>query len=271
MKNKLSSILAGLVLLFSILACSITINDDWGGNGKTVRGSGTVVEETRTVSNVSGVELTIQGTLYITMGDSETLRIEAEDNLMEYIQTDVSMGRLVIKSLQGTNLQNSRPIKYYLTVTKLDLLVTSSSGDIETDNLQSDSFTVTINSSGNISISSLDCASFRVRISSSGNVDVSELMADSISVDISSSGNLDVQKGQVQKQDINISSSGEYRARDLESVSADVVLTSSGEATIRVRDHLTGRLSSSGNINYIGDPDINVSTTSSGKAVQIGK
>ena len=257
--------------MFSILDCTVTIDNDWGNINETVRGSGTVVEETRTVSNVSGVELTMQGTLYITIGDSESLRIEAEDNLIEYIQTDVNMGSLVIRSRQGTDLQNTRPIKYYLTVTMLSSLVISSSGDIETENLQSDSLSVTISSSGNVSISGLDCTSLHVKISSSGNVSVSELMADSISVDISSSGNLDIQKGKAQKQDINISSSGEYRAREVESVSADVVLTSSGEATILVSDHLTGNLSSSGNINYIGNPDVNVSMTSSGRTVQIGK
>ena len=271
MKNKLSFTLAGLVLLFSILACNVTIDNDWGNNDETVRGSGKVIEEARTVSNVSGVELTMQGTLYITMGDKESLRIEAEDNLLEYIQTDVSMGRLVIKSRQGINLRNAQPIKYYLTVTELNSLVVSSSGDIETKDLKSDSFSITISSSGNVSIDGLDCTSLRVRISSSGNVDISELAADSISVDISSSGNLDIQKGKVQKQDINISSSGEYRASEVESVSADVVLTSSGEATIRVSDQLTGRLSSSGNINYIGNPDVNVNMTSSGRTVKIGE
>jgi len=265
MKSKLSFTLVGLILIFSILACTVTVN------GETVRGSGTVIEETRTVSGVSGVELALPGTLHITMGSSESLRIEADDNLMEYIQTDVRSGGLVIESRHGINLRSTRPINYYLTVTELSSLVTSSDGDIETDNLQSDSFSITTSSSGNVSISGLDCTSLRVKISSSGNVKVSELAADSISVDISSSGNLDIQKGKVQQQDINISSSGEYHARDLESVSANVILTSSGEATIRVSERLTGRLSSSGNINYIGSPDVNVNTTSSGKAVQIDK
>jgi hypothetical protein len=270
MKNRLSFTLVGLILIFSILACSITINNE-GGNGGTVRGSGTVVEETRSVNGVSGVELALPGTLHITMGNSESLRIEADDNLMEYIQTNVRVGRLVIESRQGINLRPTRPINYYLTVKELGSLVTSSDGNIETDDLQSSSFSITISSSGNVSVSGLDCTSLRVKVSSSGNVKVSELAADSISVDISSSGNLDIQKGKVQQQDINISSSGEYRARDLESVSANVVLTSSGEATIRVSDRLTGRLTSSGNINYIGSPDINVSMTSSGRTVQIGK
>jgi hypothetical protein len=54
-----------------------------------VRGSGNVVEETREVSGVSGVELATLGTLHVEIGESESLRIEAEDNLLEYIETDV--------------------------------------------------------------------------------------------------------------------------------------------------------------------------------------
>ncbi len=269
MKNKLSFTLVGAVLIFTILACTVTIND--GGGGSSVGGSGTVIEEDRTVSNVTGVELAMPGTLRITMGASESLRIEAEDNLMEYIQTDVRLGKLVIGTRQGTNLRTTRPINYYLTVTELNSIVVSSSGDIETDNLQSGSFSITISSSGKLSISGLDCTSLHVKISSSGDTEIATLTADSISVTISSSGNLDILGGQVQQQDITISSSGEYRAQDLESVSANVVLTSSGEATIGVSDRLSGRLSSSANINYIGSPEVNVNMTSSGRAVQIGK
>jgi hypothetical protein len=269
MKKFSLFILTGLILIFSILACGVTINDNW--EGQTVHGSGAAGEENRNVSNVTGIELAMQGTLYFTKGNSESLRIEADDNLLQYIQTDVRAGRLVIESRPGINLQTVRPIKYYLTVVRLDSIVISSSGDVETEDLRSDSFSATINSSGNLSIGRLDCTALYVKISSSGDVKISTLAAKSISVDISSSGNLDVGGGQVQQQTITISSSGEYRAEDLTSVDAEVTLTSSGEAIIRVSDRLSGRLSSSGNINYIGSPEVNVDMSSSGKAVQIGK
>jgi hypothetical protein len=203
-----------------------------------------VTEESRELANITGVQLAMQGTLHIMLGSSENLRIEAEDNLMEYIQTNLRASNLVIETRQGINLNNTRPIDYYLTVKRLNSIVISSSGDIDTGDLQSDSFSVTINS-------------------------VSNLMSDSISVRISSSGDLEIKGGQVQNQNITISSSGEYRARSLTSVDANVTLTSSGEATIRVSDHLSGRLSSSGDIYYIGSPDLNVSTSSSGRAVKI--
>ena len=225
-------------------------------------------EENRTVSGISGVELAMQGDLFIELGSSESLRIEAEDNLLEYIQTEVSAGTLVIENQRMVNLRNSKPINYYLTLTKLDSIRISSSGNIQAPDLQSERFSVTISSSGSISMGDLACTSLKVEISSSGEFTMGNLTAETIDVRISSSGSIEIAGGQVQEQEITISSSGQYRAEDLASAEADVTLTSSGTATVRVSDQLNGRLSSSGNLYYIGNPSVNVSTTSSGKAVQ---
>jgi len=268
MNNKISLSFALIVVILSMLACSVSVN----GNlvGEAIRGSGNVVEESRSLGNVSGVELSMQGTLYITMGTSQSFRVEAEDNLLEYVQTDVRGGRLVIDNPQRVNLLNTEPINFYLTLQELDTVEISSSGDVEVQgDIQSDSFAITISSSGSLSLGELDCSSLRVEISSSGDVIISDLLADTASVRITSSGNIDILAGQVPRQDITISSSGEYNARDLASEQAEVTLTSSGKVTLRVSDRLRGRLSSSGDVYYIGNPDVNVNTSSSGRVIQI--
>jgi hypothetical protein len=257
-----------LLMVSSILACEVTFSDI-GGSTETIRGSGDVIEENRSVSDISSVELAMQGSLSIEIGSTEALRIEAEDNLLEYIETQLSAGRLVIKSQNGVNLRNTEPINYFLTVTGLDSIRISSSGDIQTPDLQAERFSITISSSGDLTMGDLDCTSLSVESSSSGILSMGTLTAETIDVRISSSGNVEIDGGQVQKQDITITSSGEYRAEDLASAEAEVTLTSSGTARIRVSDQLSGRLSSSGNIYYIGDPKVSVSTTSSGKAVQV--
>lgn len=247
MKPSISFILAALAVVFSVLACTLTDSGNLGG--ETVRGSGKVVEETRTYSNIDEVQLAMEGTLHISTGGSPMLRIQAEDNLMEYIRTENRAGKLTIDTQEGINLLATKAIDYYLTIDRLNAIAVSSSGDVEAGNIQSDSFSVKISSSGNISIDKLDCSSLRV--------------------DISSSGNLDILEGRVKSQNINISSSGEYHAENLESDEADATLTSGGDATIRVSDHLSGRLSSSGNLYYIGQPVMDVRTTSSGRTVQV--
>jgi hypothetical protein len=233
-------ILATLVLS----ACSI-------GDGKTVRGSGNVVEETRAVSGVTGVNLATIGHLIIEVGDTESLRIEAEDNLMEYLETDVLSGKLRIGTQDNVNLDPKRPVNYYLTVKGLDTIVISSSGDIQAPDLEAGQFSITI--------------------ASSGNLEMGVLNADTLEVDISSSGNLDIAGGQVKTQNVTISSSGKYTARDLASAEADVRLNSDGSATIWVSDYLKANLSSSGDLRYRGDPTVDATTTSSGDVIQIGE
>ncbi len=264
MKNRFSFTLVGLALICSILACTWSIP-----GSQSVIGSGKAGTEDRTVSNITGVDLAMSGTMDVTIGASESLRIEADDNLLQYIQTDVSGGTLEVKTRPGVNLQSVRPIKYHLTVTGLNSLSSSSSGDIIAPDLKSNNFSIAISSSGNLSLKKLDCISLVVRVSSSGDTSISALTAKTLSVSISSSGNVDIAGGQVQQQTITISSSGQYRARDLASENADVSLSSSGDATLRVSAVLSGRLSSSGNINYIGSPKVNVSNSSSGRARQV--
>lgn len=248
MKNKIIFYLALPALMFSLLSCNIAIGDD--GN-QTIFGTGPAVEEDREVSAISRVELAMNGTLHISMGDATSLRVEAQDNLMEYIETDVRGDTLVIHTPDGVNVQGTRPLQYYLTVEELEGIEISSSGDIQAGDLTSTSFSIVISSSGDVSVDRLDCSTLNVKISSSGNLGISS--------------------GQVSDQKVNMSSSGNYRARDVASTTADVDITSSGSATIWVSDRLSGRISSSGNIYYAGNPEVDIRTTSSGNAVHTSR
>ena len=267
MKKGISLFMLGVALICSITACNGMIFGSAGS--QVVVGSGTQGEEDRTVSNFSGVELGTTGTLDITIGNSESLRIEADDNLLQYIQTDISGGRLVIRTRPGITLQPFRPIKYHLSVVRLNSVGISSSGNITIPDLKSENFSIASSSSGDLSMKNLDCSSLRVELSSSGDVRISALHAKTLTVNIASSGNLNIDGGTVPNQTIHISSSGEYAARDLASEQADVTLTSSGDATLRVSAVLSGSLSSSGNLNYIGNPKVNVNASSSGRPKQI--
>src|SRR5437588_11641926 len=62
----------------------------------TIRGSGNVITTHRDVSGFSEVALLGTGTLTITQTGSEALTIEAEDNIMPKIKTEVTNNRLMI-------------------------------------------------------------------------------------------------------------------------------------------------------------------------------
>ena len=263
--TKYTNIFIGLILtILVIMACSI-------GNLSTVRGSGNVVEENRAVSGVTSVELATLGNLTIEVGDTESLRIEAEDNLMEYLETEVTSGNLRIKTRNNVNLHNTRPVNFHLTMTSLEAIKISSSGDIQVPDLKAGRFSITISSSGNLEMGDLEADSLTVKISSSGDVTMGKLNTSALEVDISSNGNLDIAGGQVKTQNITISSSGNYSAQNLESDEATVRLSSSGSATVWVQDSLEASLSSSGDLRYRGNPTVNLNTNSSGEVIQIGE
>jgi predicted small secreted protein len=262
--NKIRQTLLLAILIvtgFVLTACNLV----------GIRGSGNVVEETREVSGVSGVNLATIGDLTIEVGDTESFRIEAEDNLMEYFETEVRGGKLRIDIQNNVRVEPTRPVRYYLTVTDLDTIDISSSGNIEAPDLEVGEFSITVGSSGNLEMGDLVADTLTVRISSSGDVTMGELNAEAIGVDMGSSGNLAIAGGEIKSQDITIGSSGIYTAQDLASDKADVRLSSSGSATIWVRDQLKANLSSSGDVRYRGNPTVDATTSSSGDVIHIGE
>jgi len=221
------------------------------------------------MSGITGVELATVGNLIIELGEQEKLTIEAEDNLLRYIETEVRGGTLRIETRDGVSLNSRRPVTYYLTVQELDEIVISSSGDVKAPDLEVERLAVTISSSGDLQMGDLKADTLEVRITSSGDMELGELYANRLEVLISSSGNLDIAGGEVEMQVITISSSGEYQAEDLESGEAEVHLTSNGSATVWVRDYLKANLSSSGDLLYGGSPTLDVTTSSSGDVDKI--
>jgi predicted small secreted protein len=241
-----------LILLLTLCAAAVTACViDVGGTGEDVRGSGNVTSEDRPVSGVNGVALRTLGDLTIEVGGQESLRIEAEDNLLQYLETTVSGGVLNIQQAEDIDLRPREAIHYYLTVKSLE--------------------SIEVASSGNVAAPALTAGGLTVDVTSSGDVELASLEADSLTVRLSSSGGVTIGGGQVTSQEARLSSSGDYKAGDLRSSSATVGLSSSGSAIIWVTDRLTADLSSSGDLEYYGSPQADVNESSSGDARSLGE
>lgn len=234
-----------LILALALSACGLEQQLD------IVRGSGDMASEARAIEGVRGVTLATLGELIIEVGSEEALTIEAEDNLLPYLEATVRGGTLTIGSKNGVNLMPTEPVTYYLTVTELESLAVSSSGDIEAPALEAERFTI--------------------RSSSSGDIHVQRLNAERLDVEISSSGNIRIDDGAVDREEVEIHSSGIFAAEDVQCEDASIEISSSGDATVWVSGDLDARLSSSGNLNYYGSADVSESVSSSGRVVARGE
>lgn len=234
-----------VVCLATLTACNVVV-----AGRQVVRGSGNVASETRPVSGITGVGHSTIGDLTITLGDQETLTVEAEDNLLPYLETFVTNGMLTIRNKPEVSLLPTRPVRYHLTVKNLQSLANSSTG--------------------NIFAPKITGQNIAINLSSSGNITVDGVQADILKVQSSSSGDITINGGQARRQEIHLSSSGKYQASDVNSQSAQVTISSSGDADIWVASQLDANISSSGKVNYYGSPQITQQLSSSGKVISKG-
>lgn len=244
----------GFLLVLSVIVtfgCNF-ITQAVGGVLQEVQGSGTIITQDRGVSDFSRVELGGTGQVTITQGDQEALTVEADDNIMPYIRTDVRGSTLYLgftSTATGMRISPSTPIKFNLTMKQISGLEVSGSG--------------------NITAPSVDTTSLDLQISGSGNVDVAALQASSVDTGISGSGSVSL-AGRVTDQKVSISGSGKYEAAKLQSQKADVSVSGSGDTTLWVTDALDVRISGSGDVSYYGNPSVQSSSSGSGKIRSLG-
>lgn len=67
--------------------------------------SGTIITEKRNIQNINEIELLGLGNLIIQQGDLESLKIEADNNLLLQIKTEINNGKLTIKNEQNWPFQ----------------------------------------------------------------------------------------------------------------------------------------------------------------------
>ena len=255
---KAITALIGLLLAFSSLACSGSLI------GTRVRGSGNVVEEERAIANVTAVTLATFGDLTIEVGEKETLRIEAEDNLMDYIETDVVGGRLTIKASPSANLRSTKPVRYYLTVKTLEEIKATGSGDIYAPDLEAVDFSVNVTGSGDVTLESVQATAVDMTLTGSGDLNMDKLDAEWLKVRITGSGSAEINAGLVADLDATLTGSGDFEANGVESESAKARLTGSGSADLWASQSLDVTISGSGSVDYRGRPAITSRITGSG-------
>jgi len=259
MKRISLSILFALVALLGV------------GCGPVIEGSGNVTTETRQVSNFSQVELLGIGDVSVTQGDTETLRIEAEDNLIPYITTEVHGDTLEIgfKPDMPLNIWPTKPIKFYLTIKNVTGLQVRGSGNINADRLAADQLRLTVSGSGNVNINQLDVKALTNTISGSGDILVDQLKADTTTTMINGSGNCSL-AGETTGQSTRISGSGDYLAFDLKSQTAAMHVTGSGDVQAWVTEALDANVAGSGDVKYYGTPKVSQHIAGSGNVSGLG-
>jgi len=232
------------VILSLVVVFTISCSAQWG---KGIKGNGNTVSIDRSVGEYDGIAVSGWFDVDLVDGKEGELTLEGEENLLEYIITEVENGKLVIKTEKGVNLKPSSwkdGIRITVPVESIDAVSLSGSGDI-------------------VGKTTLKTSDFKTAMSGSGDITL-DLETESLSASMSGSGDMNL-SGKTKNFDATISGSGDIKAYDL--IADNVEATVSGSADIKVtaKEMLTARVSGSGDISYRGNPKkVDTKTSGSG-------
>ena len=218
-------------------------------------------KETRSIEGFDQIQFKDFGQLILTQGDQETLTVEADEELLPELITEVHNGKLILGiendwfSRLGkviSSVFSSREHKVIYTITFVNLKAVSISGQchLECDSLKTNDLKLNVAGFGNLNFGHLDVNTLKVNISGR--------------CELSASGRAD-------QQEVRISGSGEYQAPDLTSQSLRVVISGQGNATVQVEENLDITISGLGQVNYYGQPKIHQVISGLGKSKRLNE
>lgn len=213
---------------------------------RTVRGNGNVVKKERPASYFDGISVSTGIDVYLSQGDEEKIIVEADENLHDYLVTEVKDRTLRIY-FDNVSIRSAERKRVYVTMKDVTKLKTSSAGDI-------------------IGETPVKCGDILLESSSAGNIRL-ELYARNVNVKISSSGDISL-TGEAETLNADLSSAGDLNAWDFKVKDADIDVSSAGDADIYVTHKLVARVSSAGDVRYAGEPEIIDARTSSAGTVR---
>jgi len=216
-------------------------------------------KEMRSIESFDTIIFKDFGTLVLTQGEQESLTIEADEDLLPELISDVRNGTLVLgidddwlnrigKVLTSVLNNKDRKVIYHLTFLDLNQVKISGSCDLTCDSFKTDEIIFKVAGRGNMAFDQLNCNSLEIKISGRG--------------EFSAAGRADQQK-------IKISGSGEVTAPNLESQSVKIVISGQGNATVRVQNNLDITISGLGQVDYYGRPKLRQVISGLGKSKRL--
>lgn len=202
---------------------------------KKVKGNGNVTTITRTTSEYDGIKCAGSFDFILVAGTEGTISIEGEDNLLDYIITEVKGNDLIVKVADNVQLRSStnKTIRITIPFKDIDGVSLAGSGVLHTrDKISTTKFKSSLAGSGDMKL----------------NVDATE-----IKVSLAGSGNMTLE-GKTNMLEADIAGSGNYRGFNLTAHNADVSISGSGDVEIVCNGDLKGRVAGSGSITYKGNP-----------------
>ncbi len=148
--------------------------------GSGVKGSGNIASETRDVGSFSGVDVSGVFQVEITAQKDFTIEIEADDNLLSLIKTEVRGGVLRIETEKRVSTSN--PLKIRISAPDIENIEASGASKVSLTNVKNDELRVDTSGASKINISG-ETVNLLIEVSGASSIDAENLKAENANVD----------------------------------------------------------------------------------------
>lgn len=234
-----------LVTIVVLSACDEIFNVDVIGDGNRLR-------EPRDLSGFQSLYLDSDFEVNLRSGDDYSVEVEADSNLLQYIETEVDDGELNLSVASNFNVQTRHSVRVHLEVPEQfsDVEVING-GQVNADSLYVDDLNVTLFGVSRFSGSRIHCP---VDVLAEGST-TTRLIGTFGSVNLRQrgSGNMTLE-GKCDVANVVLEGSGKIDAKELEITDGDLRLYGSGLILCHVSGFLKTKVDGSGRIYYYGEP-----------------
>ena len=212
-----------------------------------VIGNAKFKRQTQEIKNFKAIAAAGPIDVIVTLGNTESLRLEGDEDVLATIVTEVKGDVLIIRPKTSwkswDSMYKNKKITAYVSAKTLKSLTMSGSGTLKVNELlKGQSLTTTLSGSGSINVK-IEVANYTGIISGSGNLNIS---------------------GNTIDADVNISGSGSFGKKDFYTQELDAKISGSGSVYASVQSKIDAVISGSGNVNYLGNPKVESTIIGSG-------
>lgn len=238
-----------LVGLFVVGKECFHFNSNGISFGFGVKGEGPVKNETRNVSDFHAVEMSIAGDVEVSQAETYFVEVQAQENLLPILKTEVSDGKL--KIYFSENVSYSEGVKVRVSAPAFDRFSLGGSGTIKAMTpIRTEKMALEVAGSGDIFIEQCEFGSLETSIAGSGSMELG---------------------GKANSIKSEIAGSGDVRAKNLTANELNVEIAGSGSVTCDVAQTLKASIAGSGDVYYSGQPVVEANVSGSGSVKKLNE
>ena len=154
-----------------------------------VAGSGVAATETRNLSDFTGIDVGGVFQVEVTAGKEFSVTVEADDNLLPYVKTEVRDGVLRISS--NERLKSSTQIRVRVSAPEIESINASGASKVSVADLSSSELRVDTSGASKVNMAG-ETATLTIDVSGASNIDAANLKAENATVDASGASKVEV-------------------------------------------------------------------------------